>query len=194
MSKKTRKAHGKRMTLQALLKHQVSVLGLQQRQGENLLGLAERAFLGERFKDLSHMYKWIERRFVVNRMPVKVQPPKTKRVKIDDGLTYERRAWIWSPAFYRSEEWRIVRFQALKDSRGCCDLCGRSQRDHGVVLHVDHIRPRSKFPELALCLANLQILCEDCNLGKGNRDDTDWRPKERTEAENVIDLTDWRQF
>lgn len=78
-------------------------------------------------------------------------------------------------SFYDTDEWRAVRFEALRLSDGRCCLCGRSKRDHGVVLHVDHIKPRSKFPELALTLANLQVLCEDCNLGKSNRDDTDWR-------------------
>lgn len=77
--------------------------------------------------------------------------------------------------FYISDEWRAVRYQALKSSDGKCQLCGRSKRDHGVILHVDHIKARSKHPELAFDLNNLQILCEDCNLGKSNKDDTDWR-------------------
>ncbi|MFC6439812.1 HNH endonuclease [Bowmanella sp. JS7-9] len=34
------------------------------------------------------------------------------------------------------------------------------------MLHVDHVKPRAKFPELALDINNLQILCETCNLGK----------------------------
>jgi hypothetical protein len=77
--------------------------------------------------------------------------------------------------FYASREWRDLRFRALKRSNGCCTLCGRSPREHGIVLHVDHIKPRSRFPDLELRLSNLQVLCEDCNLGKSNRDDTDWR-------------------
>lgn len=77
--------------------------------------------------------------------------------------------------FYSSDAWRALRFQALKSSDGCCCLCGRSNRGHGIILHVDHIKPRSRFPALALTLSNLQVLCEDCNMGKGNRDDTDWR-------------------
>jgi 5-methylcytosine-specific restriction endonuclease McrA len=28
-----------------------------------------------------------------------------------------------------------------------------------------------------LRLDNLQVLCEPCNLGKSNRDETDWRSK-----------------
>ncbi len=80
-----------------------------------------------------------------------------------------------SKEFYASAEWRALRFAVLKMANGRCNLCGRSTREHGVVLHVDHIKPRSIYPELELSLSNLQILCEDCNLGKGNRDDTDWR-------------------
>lgn len=56
-------------------------------------------------------------------------------------------------------------------------MCGRSPKIHGVVIHVDHIKPRSKFPELALDVNNLQILCEDCNVGKLNRFETDYRTK-----------------
>jgi 5-methylcytosine-specific restriction endonuclease McrA len=42
-------------------------------------------------------------------------------------------------------------------------------------MHVDHILPRSKFPELELDIDNLQVLCEECNLAKSNIDTTDWR-------------------
>lgn len=42
-------------------------------------------------------------------------------------------------------------------------------------MHVDHIKPFSRYPELAMKLSNLQLLCEDCNQGKGVRDETDWR-------------------
>lgn len=77
--------------------------------------------------------------------------------------------------FYESEEWRTVRYQALKLHGGSCQCCG-ARGGAGVVLHVDHIKPRSKFPELELELSNLQVLCEDCNLGKRAWDQTDWRP------------------
>jgi len=77
--------------------------------------------------------------------------------------------------FYMSPEWQRVRYSALLKSDGCCSLCGRNPIAHGVVLHVDHIVPRSKNKERELDESNLQVLCEDCNLGKGNRDETDWR-------------------
>ena len=57
--------------------------------------------------------------------------------------------------------------------RRCC-LCGRTVKD-GVALHVDHIKPRSKYPELALDIENLQILCDECDDGKGDRYEMDWR-------------------
>jgi 5-methylcytosine-specific restriction endonuclease McrA len=53
-------------------------------------------------------------------------------------------------------------------------LCGTAPTP-GKPLHVDHIKPRSKYPELEYEISNLQILCDDCNLGKGNRDEIDWR-------------------
>lgn len=77
-------------------------------------------------------------------------------------------------SFYLSHAWREVRYQALRLQGARCCLCGRTAKD-GITLHVDHIKPRSKFPELALTLSNLQVLCEDCNIGKGNTDDIDWR-------------------
>lgn len=79
-----------------------------------------------------------------------------------------------SAGFYYSKPWYSVRYKALKRSNGCCECCGaRGQKVS--PLHVDHIKPRSKFPELSLTLANLQVLCEACNLGKSNIDMTDWR-------------------
>ena len=75
----------------------------------------------------------------------------------------------------KSRKWVELRDRVLKENDGCCCLCGRSKALHGVVLHVDHIKPRSRFPRLQLSINNLQVLCSDCNLGKSNKDDTDWR-------------------
>lgn len=76
--------------------------------------------------------------------------------------------------FYWSDEWRSLRYQALRKSRGVCELCGGGPQA-GKPLHVDHIKPRSKYPALELDLSNLQVLCADCNLGKSNTDEIDWR-------------------
>ena len=66
-------------------------------------------------------------------------------------------------------------------------MCCGSERN----IVVDHIKPRSKFPGMSLDLENLQVLCNDCNMGKSNDDFTDWRPRfgmsavERDELEIV---------
>jgi 5-methylcytosine-specific restriction endonuclease McrA len=101
---------------------------------------------------------------------VTLPAPKARKVK-----KTKRGPSVVRTEFYKSDAWRALRFLALKASDGCCCLCGRSNRGHGIILHVDHIKPRSRYPALALTLSNLQVLCEDCNMGKGNRDDTDWR-------------------
>lgn len=75
--------------------------------------------------------------------------------------------------FYSSKEWRELRYKAFKLHGRSCLCCGASPPD--VVLHVDHIRPRSLYPELELDINNLQILCKDCNLGKSNKDSIDYR-------------------
>lgn len=76
--------------------------------------------------------------------------------------------------FYDSDDWKRLRYQALVRHGAACQCCGATRSD-GVKLHVDHIKPRSKYPELELNLDNLQILCEPCNMGKSARDETDWR-------------------
>lgn len=81
--------------------------------------------------------------------------------------------------FYASKEWRILRYRVIKKYGGECMACGKSKKRHGVVIHVDHIKPRSKFPTLSFEFSNLQILCEDCNLGKLDIDQTDWRPEKQ---------------
>lgn len=43
--------------------------------------------------------------------------------------------------------------------------CGKSPPQHGVTLHVDHIKPWADGGKTVL--ENLQTPCEPCNLGKG---------------------------
>jgi len=68
--------------------------------------------------------------------------------------------------FYRTREWKELRLSVLAIHR-CCKLCGASPLN-GVRLHVDHIKPRSLFPELSLEPSNIQVLCADCNMAKSN--------------------------
>jgi hypothetical protein len=86
---------------------------------------------------------------------------------------------IISDDFLRTYEWRRVRMIAIKRYGARCQCCGATPAD-GAVMNVDHIKPRRIFPELALDPDNLQVLCNECNHGKGNWDMTDWREKETT--------------
>jgi hypothetical protein len=84
---------------------------------------------------------------------------------------------VSSNDFLQTYEWRRVRMEAIKKYGPVCMCCGAT-KDTGAVINVDHIKPRKLFPGLALSLDNLQILCHECNHGKGNWDMTDWRPQE----------------
>jgi 5-methylcytosine-specific restriction endonuclease McrA len=80
--------------------------------------------------------------------------------------------------FYKSSEWRKLRYKVLSKYRFRCLACGRNPSKNNVILHVDHIIPRSLRIDLSLDINNLQVLCEDCNLGKSNECIIDFRPKE----------------
>jgi 5-methylcytosine-specific restriction endonuclease McrA len=97
-----------------------------------------------------------------------VAPPAKKQ-------TSDHNAYLASTEFLSSFEWRRLRMHALKHYGPKCMCCG-STPAQGAVMNVDHVKPRKHFPELALEFTNLQILCHDCNHGKGNWDQTDWRP------------------
>ena len=73
--------------------------------------------------------------------------------------------------FYKTKEWRELRYKVLVRFGKKCQCCGET----GGYIHVDHIKPRSLFPDLELDENNLQVLCEACNIGKSNLDSTDWR-------------------
>jgi hypothetical protein len=61
-----------------------------------------------------------------------------------------------------------LRYAVLKRDCFRCVVCGRSPATHlGLVLHVDHIIPIAKGGKTVI--ENLRSLCEDCNLGKGSR-------------------------
>lgn len=61
------------------------------------------------------------------------------------------------------------RWQVFQRDNWKCVSCGRTS-DDGIILHVDHIIPRSKGG-LDL-LNNYQTLCNICNIGKSNKDET----------------------
>lgn len=90
--------------------------------------------------------------------------------------------------FYQSQEWRWLRHKALTLYGKKCHCCGGFDKP-SKPLHVDHIKPRSRFPNLSLVITNLQILCEDCNTNKSNISYTDYRPDE-----HIYVAEQWLQY
>lgn len=68
-------------------------------------------------------------------------------------------------SFYDSLEWQSLSEQTRQNNPFCI-VCG----SHGCRLFVDHIKPVKYFPELALDLANLQVLCAKCHAIKTAND------------------------
>jgi len=83
------------------------------------------------------------------------------------GKTSARDALV----FYQSYEWRRLRYQTLLQQGRKCACCQTSEGE----MHVDHIKPLRLFWHLRLDPKNVQVLCRECNHGKGNWDQTDWR-------------------
>ena len=69
----------------------------------------------------------------------------------------------WQPSYQDMEQpIRQSVIDALYESqRGLCVYCGRrlGMSRPGKSLHIEHFRPRSRYPQLETCLANLFLSC-----------------------------------
>lgn len=68
------------------------------------------------------------------------------------------------------DRWSHLRKLVIAKYGAECMKCGSRER-----INVDHIKPKSKYPELQFDLNNLQILCWPCNKEKGNKYVVDYR-------------------
>ena len=99
------------------------------------------------------------------RVKVHFFPPRAGRSAIPpgDGPAGETRA--------RQPLSREVKAAVWQRDSGRCRHCGVTDAEAtartGVHLHYDHIVPFSRNGTDTV--NNIQLLCEDCNLGKGNR-------------------------
>lgn len=115
-------------------------------------------------------------------LPIKlIETAKTSNQKLENSEQAIR-------SFYGSWEWRKLRMKVIKMRGTICECCGSSAGDTMVSggkvrIVVDHIKPIRKHWNLRLDEANLQILCDECNMGKGSWDETDWR----SEADCIMD-------
>lgn len=92
-----------------------------------------------------------------------IKPNKLAKLNVD----------VTSKEFLNTWEWKTLRYEVLLEQGAVCKCCGAKPSD-GVTLCVDHIKPRRTHPQLALDKTNLQVLCNDCNMGKGSWDTTNW--------------------
>jgi rubredoxin len=71
--------------------------------------------------------------------------------------------------FYSSPEWVKLRNIVIDEEGRICAECHRQINDDND-LTVDHIRPRSKYPDLSLKRENLRVLCRRCNSIKKDKE------------------------
>jgi 5-methylcytosine-specific restriction endonuclease McrA len=70
-----------------------------------------------------------------------------------------------------------MRWQVFQRDNWKCVACGKCANDD-IWLEVDHILPRSKGGKNEI--GNYQTLCNVCNIGKSNKNDTDIRSLRKT--------------
>lgn len=94
--------------------------------------------------------------------------------RLDGGYRYNPADNDKIAAFYASREWKLARYDTLRRDGPRCTCCGRTPQD-GAVVNVDHIVSLRVDWSRRLDPKNLQVLCDDCNEGKGARHSDDWR-------------------
>lgn len=85
---------------------------------------------------------------------VEVAEPKPKKKKKKDPLA--------------NKKWKEIRLKVIARDGNQCKICGEHVSGH--YLHVDHIKPKSIYPELIYDMDNLQVLCKSCNFKKGTKE------------------------
>lgn len=66
--------------------------------------------------------------------------------------------------FYQSKEFKKLRKQVIKNSHGECQECLKKhprRLTKGTIVH--HIKHVDKYPELALSIENLELVCSRCH-------------------------------
>jgi hypothetical protein len=122
--------------------------------------------------------KWLAKRIVLRAIEkiqskaaadAKIVEPPPEPIKIEPAAPKKRKSR--ANRVCSTPQWKELRREALLFYGAKCHKCGST-----AELHVDHIKPKKKHPELAYTLSNLQILCRSCNFEKGYRHETDYRP------------------
>lgn len=77
--------------------------------------------------------------------------------------------------FYLTNRWLVLKAKVRNLYKCGCMKCGKTNCE----IHIDHIFPRSTYPELQYNFNNLQILCKECNEEKSNFNTIDYRTAEQ---------------
>lgn len=162
------KKHGETIITEGMFHQLVNALGRKLSNG-NKFAIEAMTFIHEQVKVPVQQTKEPKKKR-------KKRQPKVTSIREENVKKFIRLSTInpLSTEFLSSFEWRSIRMIALKNQGSTCQCCGASPKT-GAVMHVDHIKPRKLYPHLALDIDNLQVLCDQCNHGKGNWDQTDWR-------------------
>jgi 5-methylcytosine-specific restriction endonuclease McrA len=114
---------------------------------------------------------------------------KLKKIKRAERMQRESQRQQPAPTqamidqFYASREWKRLSYDVKLERGRKCECCGAAAP--AVRINTDHVKPLRYYWHLRLVKANLQILCEDCNIGKGSRDETDFRERPRLSSIDV---------
>lgn len=139
--------------------------------------------MGIKTRDLDGLtrQKFKERRSTaLNQLPPEVEALIGQPV--DGKAKVKRPSQDTINAFYQSWEWKRLRLNTLLKYGQRCQCCGATP-EHGVRVVVDHIKPLRKHWKLRLDPSNLQVLCDDCNRGKGSHIERDFRKPPHTTRE-----------
>lgn len=119
--------------------------------------------------DLPVAYKVLHRRIRLGLVPpyfkelLRLEKLKKGAIKKSAVRRTERDAEIHKARNAFRSAWKLKNL-VLKTYGHVCKKCGNYGSE------IDHIRPLSKYPWLALEFSNLQVLCKRCNSRKGNKD------------------------
>lgn len=108
-----------------------------------------------------------------------LDPTEGFAVVVPDEFKLDRPSLDWNRENYlqennplKSRRWKLLRRFVFNRDGEQCACCGNTSGP----LHIDHIKPRAKYPALMWEPDNLQVLCRPCNNAKLTRE-TDYRKK-----------------